>query len=336
MIVDERAVRPAPAPARPEAAARPASPWTPLAAVLALLPVAALTELSLTRTFYRVGIYIPREGPFRSVYAILTEVGSFAFNLSAVLAVLAIGLLAAAAGRRGRMTVAVVLSAFLAAVLLTSLSGSYDLGPTARLTFVLAVGAVAWPFVRSLGPTAERLAVAGVALAAALSAYAGLVGDAARLLPSSDGPGGATAAQLAGEAVVVATAFALFAAWAARDGLRPWPVALGAIPAAALIVAWKANGAVTGILVLWTAGLRLYLPVWLYALALGAFAAAAVGWLPRRPWRAAGLSLLFVGGFLLESTYLQSLAVIALVLLTDGLAVGGLPDLPGRRKAAVP
>src|SRR4030065_299157 len=59
--------------------------WGPLAAVLAILPVAALTELLLIRTFYRVGIHIPREGAFRSVHGVLTHVGSFAFNLSSVL-----------------------------------------------------------------------------------------------------------------------------------------------------------------------------------------------------------------------------------------------------------
>jgi len=71
--------------------------------------------------------------------------------------------------------------------------------------------------------------------------------------------------------------------------------------------------------------------VWLYALALWAFGSAAIGWLRDRPWRTTGLVLLLVGGFLMESSYLQSLTLIALVLLTDGSAVGGLPDLPRRR-----
>ncbi|HKZ76082.1 MAG TPA: hypothetical protein VJ259_05405, partial [Actinomycetota bacterium] len=84
MIVEERtrdgpavAVSPEPVDAR--------RLWSPLAAVLALLPVAAMTELLLVRTFYRVGVYIPRDGPFRTVYGAVTAIGSFALNLSSVL-----------------------------------------------------------------------------------------------------------------------------------------------------------------------------------------------------------------------------------------------------------
>jgi hypothetical protein len=345
MIVEERLAS-EPAVAQPAAVARPAevaapapaesAGWTPLAAVLALLPVAALAELLLMRTFYRVGIYIPKEGPFRGVYHTLTAVGSFSFNLSTVLAAVALGLLAWTAAVRGRGTVAWSLGAFLVAGLLAAAGGgSSDLGPTSRLTFVLATAVVAWPYVRARGERTlwHRVAVAGIAVSAALSSYSGLVGDAGRLFPSGHGPGGATGAQLLGEAAVVLTAFALFASWLGEHGPRPRPVALALLPAIALIAAWKINGAITGILVLWTAGLRLFLPVWLYALALWVFGSAAIGWLREHPWRTAGLVLLLVGGFLMESSYQQSLTLIGLMLLTDGMAVGGLPDLPGRRRA---
>jgi len=72
--------------------------------------------------------------------------------------------------------------------------------------------------------------------------------------------------------------------------------------------------------VLWTEGLRLYLPAWLNALALWAYVAAAIGWLPRRTWRSAGLALLLAGGMLLETTYQQSLALVAVILLTGKAA----------------
>ena len=99
-----------------------------------------------------------------------------------------------------------------------------------------------------------------------------------------------------------------------------------AFPAAALLVAWWANGAITGILVLWTAGLRLYLPVWLYGVALWAFAAAALGWLGDGSRRAGGMVLLLAAGFLLESTYAQALMLVALSLLAGGLAAGRAED----------
>ncbi|MGQ0671014.1 MAG: hypothetical protein ACT4PO_15355 [Actinomycetota bacterium] len=332
MIVEERAL---PVDTHPTTIAAPEAPtarWTPLAVVLALLPLAALVELLLVRTFYRVGVYLPKEGPFRLAYRALTATGSFAFNLSSVLAVAALLLLTAKAWRAWR-SVAVCLGTFVATTLVAASAGAPGLGPTVRLLFVLCLAAVGWPYVRSGPGGLRRAAVVGIGGALLLSSYAGLAGDAARLVPSAGGPGGGTAAQLAAEALAVAAAFVAFLAWASEERPRMGPIVLGAIPAAALLVAWKANGAITGILVLWTAGLRLYLPMWLYGLALWAFSAAAVGWLPRRPWRSAGLALLLVGGLLLESTYTQTLALLAVVLLTDGFTVGGLP-WPGRRAPA--
>jgi hypothetical protein len=100
------------------------------------------------------------------------------------------------------------------------------------------------------------------------------------------------------------------------------------VPTIAFMGAWQAKGAIAGILVLWTAGFRLYLPVVLYALALWAFGTAAIGWRRADPWRTAGMVLLLVGGFLLDSTYQLTLALIALVLLSDGTAVGGTRARP--------
>jgi hypothetical protein len=133
------------------------------------------------------------------------------------------------------------------------------------------------------------------------------------------------ATQLVAEALAVASAFALLgsAVRSGRVGVRP--VVLGAVPALALLGAWVANGAITGILVIWTAGLRLYLPMWLYVLALWALGTAAAAWLPERRWRAAGAVLLLVGGVTLGTTYQQALVVIGLLLLADAVAVGGLP-----------
>jgi len=331
VIVEERA-RDAPAVAaspEPVAARRG---WSPLAAVLALLPLAALTELFLVRTFYRVGVYIPKEGPFRTVYGALTAVGSFALNLSSVLVAVALALLAVDAYRRGLRRAAAALGSFVAVSLVLAAAGTANLGPMARLAFVLAVAVVAWPFVRSQAGGWHRVAVAGVAASALLASYAGFVADAGRLVPSAGGPGGAVGSQLAAEALVIATAFAFLGAWVASDRLRAGPLLLALGPALALLVAWRANGAVTGILVLWSAGLRLYLPAWLYATALWAFGAATVGWFPRHGWRSGGLALLLVAGMLLESTYVQGLALVALVLVTDGFVVGGLPHDPGSRE----
>ncbi len=302
-----------------------------LRAVLAPLPLIALAELLLMRVFYRVGIYLPRTGPFGTVHRALTSLGSFAFNLASVLTVVALVLLIANAARRGRPRAAFALGAFLLASALVRLAGVQTLGPSARLTFVLAVVALVAPFLRGRAHPAHRIGVAGVAGVALLSSYAGLVTDGGRLAMIQ--PVGVVGAQLAAELVLVAASFTLLEAWIATDGFRIGPVLLTAPAAVVLMAAWWANGAVTGILALWAAGLRLYLPVWLYALALWALVAAAVGWLPRHAWRSAGLALLPVAGMLLGSTYLQALLLVALALLTDGEAVGGLPNVRARSRA---
>lgn len=64
------------------------------------------------------------------------------------------------------------------------------------------------------------------------------------------------------------------------------------------------------------------LPFPVYVAAAGAFATAAIGWRRRLPLCTAALVLLAVAGLLLESSYQQALALVAVVLLGDGAAVG--------------
>lgn len=307
--------------------------WTDpaLATVLLALPVAGLLELVLVRTFYRVGVYIPKDGPFRTVYAALTALGSYALDLASVLAAAALALLGIRAWRAGRTNAALALGAFLLSSVIVRVAGVEQLGPTARLTFGLAVVALAAPFVRGRAHPLRRVLVAVVAACFLLSSYAGLTADGVRLTGASTG--GGVAAQLAAEWLVVAAALLALAAWVAGDGPRAGPLLISAPPAGALLTGWWANGAVTGILVLWTVGLRLFLPVWLYALALWGFLAAALGWFRGHRHRSIGLVLLLVSGLLLGSTYAQAVGLVALALLSDGAATGGVPPL-GREPPA--
>jgi hypothetical protein len=56
--------------------------------VVVALVIAALLELILWRTFSRVGIFIPRQGTFQTVYQIATQIGVILLNLAVLLGVL--------------------------------------------------------------------------------------------------------------------------------------------------------------------------------------------------------------------------------------------------------
>lgn len=307
-----------------EPEAPPSSGWSsdPLRAVLRALPFVVIFELLLMRTFYRVGIFIPKEGGFRTAYAVLSDVGSFAFDLASVLAFLALGLLVLSALRRGRRPLAFAIAAFVVSILAARVVGVRAVGPIPRLAFLLALLAIVGPFLRSNADPAHRLLVAVVAGCFALSTYSGIAqGTGVVRAP------GVSGAQVLAELLVACAAAIAAIAWVRTDGFRPRPPVVAAPLAATFVAAWAVNGAITGILVLWSVGLRLYLAPWIYAVALWAFLTATLGWLPRRPWRSAGLVLLIAGGMLLGSTYQLSLAVLAAVLLTDGHAFGGLPAI---------
>jgi hypothetical protein len=297
-----------------------------LRAVLVALPFVALAELVLMRTFYRVGIFIPKDGPFRTVYAVLTDVGSFAFNLASVLALAALGLLGLAAVRRRDGQVGLALGAFLVSVVAARAAGASVVGPIPRLTFALALVAVVAPFLVSGADVAHRALVLAASAALGLSTYAGVAQG-----PGLDGAPGVAGAQVVAELLVVLAAAAAAAAWLRTEHPRLRPILIAAPRAASFLAAWTANGAVTGILVLWTAGLRLFLAPWVYAIALWAFLIAALGWLRNRPWRGLGLVLLLTSGLLLGSTYQLAIGLLAIVLLTDGAAFGGLPAWSFRR-----
>ncbi len=300
----------------------------PLRAVLLVLPFVVIAEVVLMRTFYRVGIFIPKDGAFRTAYSTLSDIGSFAFNLASVAALVALGLLAVLAVRHGNAPLGIAISAFALSVVVARIAGVVAIGPIPRLASVLALLAVTLPFLRSEADPAHRILVGIVAACLALSAYTGVAQGA-----GVEGAPGVTGGPIAAELLVMAAAAISPLVWVRTDRFRIRPLVVATPLAASFVVAWSANAAVTGILALWTVGLRLYLSPWIYAVALWAFLTLTLGWLQRWPWRSAGLVLLVAGGMLSGSTYQLCLGILALVMLTDGVAFGGLP-LTRRHSAA--
>ena len=236
-----------------------------LRTALILLPIVAVGELLLVRTFYRVGVYIPKDGVFGVVHRVATQVGSFLLNASSLLAVIVVGWFAARAFQAGRRSTAMALGLALAGMATALVAGdAVEVRLGVRLTFALAALALIAPFLRESQDRVHRAAVTLVASAMGLAVAAGASADASAA--AFAGTVGVEDLQLAAEAVAIIAAFALAWSWLRSSGPNPRALITGALAGATLVAFRLANGSLLGILVLWTAGMRLYLPVWVYGL----------------------------------------------------------------------
>ena len=184
-----------------------------------------------------------------------------------------------------------------------------------------------------------RRAIVGlIVLAYLASLYYTLANHAYRALGLAEAPPGTTRALEVAELLVVVNAFVVFWAWSGvRRGLKWRPSWLQAAAAALLIVAFSGayrgeDSSAAAILSLWTMGLTLYLPLALYALALGLYGATIVALLgqarhdPGRAWDAVALGLLPVAGLTLDLTYQHLVALVALLLLARALPESAAAD----------
>lgn len=292
----------------------------PLPALLAAIAIVGLVELALLRLLYRIGLFIPREGPFLDLYRLATWLGSFAFDLATVLALaalLALALLSWPARRPEAVTLGALL--LLAVVVPFVPTEGEDLGRAAFATSALA--AVAAIVARSLqsrpAPLAERVAVLAIAAVVATAQWRVLV-EVAAWVSGTTAVGASPVAPIGeGAALIAALALAAAALRSARPARRALLAAAVATAApAAALVAWPH---LTGIVLLWSAGLTLALPLPLYLGALAALLVAIAAELrrPERRPRAAAMAILLAAGVVPQSSTHALLAVVALAALAE-------------------
>ena len=307
--------------------------------VLWTLLIAGLGELLLFRTLSRVGVHIPKQGAVLDVYDALVQIGSFSFNVSSVMVFPALGIVAYAALRRaaGRDPLLATGAAIVAGLAAVSfLLAFVDEGPSARFAYgivfvsaLLAFCAHAW--VRRRHEPLRALVVGLIALAYLAAQYYALANHAYRAFELTSAPAATTTTLEVAELLVLANAVAVFCLWSGvRRGLR-WRPHWSQVAAAGLLVVLflgsyggGEDSSTTAILSLWTLGLTLYLPLPLYALALGLYGAAWVACFRRARLEpgamkdAIALGLLPVAGLTLETSYQHLLALLALMLLLSG------------------
>lgn len=304
--------------------------------VLWPLLAAGLSELILFRTLSRVGVHIPKQGVVLNVYEVLVQAGSYAFNVSSIAVVVAVSMIAFGAmrsdlGRRPLLAaVAPVLAAF---VFVSVLFAFVQEGTSARLLYGLMSAAIMLAFAgeayASRRSAPLRFAVVVITVLVYLSAqYHVLAAQAYQVMGLTSNPPASMPALEVAEALVLMNAFLIFWGWSGVR-LRPEarPTLLQLSVAGLLVVLFlgsyygRSDSSTVAILSLWSLGLTLYLPVPLYALALGLYGATLAGCLvqARRggkpPYDAVALGLLPVAGLTLELTYQHLVALLALSLL---------------------
>ena len=315
--------------------------WTLLAA--------GLGELFLYRMLSRVGVHIPKEGLVQDVYTSLVRAGSFAFNVSSIAVFLALAVLAYGCARRwdGRRPLLAATPPLVAAFGAVSLLFAFvDEGESAKLAYgafsaglMLALAAIAWTDGRA--DFGRKATVALIVLAYLFAQYYTLSNQAYRALDLPVAPPATARALEVAELLVVATALLAFWRWSGvRAGLRwhpsPVQVAVAGLLVFAFLGAYRGEDSSTAaILSLWTVGLTLYLPLPVYALALGLYGAALVACLgrarrdPAFMRDAIALGLLPVAELTLELTYQHMVALVALLLLVQpSLAPSDAADVP--------
>ncbi|MBI2324398.1 MAG: hypothetical protein HYU87_05515 [Chloroflexi bacterium] len=293
--------------------------------LVVLLAAAGALELVLLRLLYRVGLFIPRDGPLLDGYRVATFAGSFAFDAASVLAV-ALVVLVALRARARPVTSGLLVGAAALAVAASVLPDVRDAVRAMLAGTVVAAGiALVVPVIRDRDRGAiDRAGVALATLVVVIAQAAALVGALAATLPVALPAVLVPMSRLA-EGTAIAAAIAMCAAVVRVS--RPGPAALafaaagGGILAAALAL-WPY---LTGIVLLWATGISLVFPAPAYPIALAALLLAAATSARRHPERSLGLVLLVVAGVIPQSTTHVLVAVVALALLSAGATVPAAP-----------
>lgn len=280
--------------------------------LLGMLVAAGLVDWLVTRTLTRLAIHLPKSDAMIAGYALLGWVGQVGSTLAALLALTGVLWIARIEWQTRRAWVALALAGLvlLSVVFLVRPPGGWLLAAQGLTGLVLAVFvARAW--------RVETASQWGLLLAAA-AMWAALVYQALPVLYTLlnlPGPAAwAKPAFLLGEALVVAAAFALWGAYGRQAARRVWWAA--ALPALLFAAAYLGQPAMTALLVVWSNGLTLYLPWWLYAAALWCTGVAVLHqWQQGERMRVAGLLLLAVAGYAPQLSSQAFAGILALWVL---------------------
>jgi hypothetical protein len=299
------------------------------------LAAGALAETLFLRLLVRIGVHFPKEGAVAATFEGISWLGSFAFNLSSLLALLS-GLVIVAFLLQEplgwRRPLLVLATATLAVGLASSAAD-----PSGKASLLFGLGGVALAVVvasAARGSAAARLTAALVAAAYLSYQLYALGHQIWRLQGWTSLPPLSSEALAIGEVLVVVAAFLAFWAWGRPRWKHLGIGGLALVTALTLTVALArlTPSSTISILALWTSGLSLYLPWPIYLLGFWLYAATLfICWRERTAWPLAlGLLLLLLAGYMPQDSYHHLLLLLGLALL----ARPSLWPLPERIEAS--
>ncbi|MFQ5907259.1 MAG: hypothetical protein ACE5JE_00290 [Thermoplasmata archaeon] len=281
------------------------APWLHTLVIFAV--VASLVEFVLLRLLLRGGAFAPPGAVMNAIFDFLLRVGLAALNFSFVAAGVALALVAFLLLQGGARQKSV-------ALLIAVLLGVGLLLPLLHLALPWLYHALSMAIVIPLLLLFPRkrswdflaACTIGAALVATYYFQASLSAPAVGIpLPF------ATEIFSVGEILAVTAPFLLLLGrhW------RPWLVPLAVLPVVIYLLA--SQSAFVSLVAVWTVYFTLFLPVPIYALALGAYTYDLADLLYDRPrrWMGMGLLLIALAGRMFQVTYLAQLSLLGLILL---------------------
>lgn len=231
------------------------------------LIAAALVDWLVMRTLTRFAIFVPKTPEMITGYQWLNWLGQAGSTVAAFLALLGVGAIVVIEWRArrawwlalpmaGLAMIAVLAPFFRPAIWLSGYS----------LLAVMVLLALSWRIIRTVAPATVRLALLLSVLAMVAAALYQAAPTLYALLRWSGPPAWGLPLFRVGEGLVVLGAAALWWAFGRRADRRSWLV--GFLLAISFIAAYLATPAMTATIVVWSHGLTLTLPWWLYVAAL--------------------------------------------------------------------
>ncbi|HEY3364838.1 MAG TPA: hypothetical protein VGK74_07300 [Symbiobacteriaceae bacterium] len=297
---------------------------------LRLLWWAVWAEFLLVRLFSRVGVYIPKQGAFLTVYRVATTAGETAFNFSLFLGV---AVLALALWAHRPLVVALAGLAAGAALFTPGAAATAVWSLVVSVAMVAAVAGLGVGAIRAADGPWEKGALAlvltahavGYGVGAAQLAWVALAAPGQMPLAGALLRAGELPALLA-PLLLAVPAFRELGGRGLGSGQGSGPAdrppagragyfALGLAAVAGLAVAYLINADITAILAMYSLGFGLNWPAPFYLLALGAGAFGLAWAIRRQPEHGLALGLIFLAGYALHVNQQHILVLAGWALL---------------------